>query len=108
MAGTEEYGLQLNITTNATEVQNSLTEIKKLLDEMAGKDYKINIDTTSLKTLQDCFKSLSDIIGGDIGRQVNQTTNFIKQMTQSINKSVATLNNKSNETVYKEQANEIN
>ena len=108
MAGTEEYGLQLNITTNATEVQNSLTEIKKLLDEMTGKGYKVNIDTSSLKSLQEGFKAVSNTIGENMRKQVNQTTSFINQMTQSINKSAATLNNKNGGTTYKQQANEIN
>lgn len=104
---TEEYGLQLNITTNATEVQNTLTNIKKLLDDMSGKDYKINIDTTSLKAMQDSFKGINTTIGDTMRKQVNETSKFINQMTNSLNKSAGTLHGKDS-GLYKQQANEIN
>ena len=104
---TEEYGLQLNITTNATEVQGTLTNIKKLLDEMSSKDYKINIDTASLKTMQDSFKGINTTIGDTMRRQVNETSKFINQMTNSLNKSAGTLHGKDS-GLYKQQANEIN
>ena len=102
----EEYGLQLNISTNAEEVQKSIQEIKKLLDDITRENLKISFDNGSLKALQDTLRNVNLMVGDTVKQQVANSNKSINDLLQSINKSAGFLKGK-DANVYDQYTKEI-